>query len=110
LNTGSAVLQLDRQENIDHFAEREALFSIGGKEYTIPKHVPASVTIRVTTLAIEKGEGEALEYAMECMLGVEGYEALQACETLTREDFQAVVKAVTDRVIPSSEGGAPKAS
>jgi hypothetical protein len=106
----SSVLRLDRKENVDAIQalidDREPLFSVGGVEYTIPKKAPAAWTIRTTTLAVETGDAQAVEYALQKMLGEDGYKALAECDTLTTTDFEVIRDVILKRVFPQ----APKAS
>lgn len=104
------VIVLDRKENVDKLAEREPLFSVDGVVHTIPKHVPASWTIEATKLATEVSEAAALAYVIDKMLSTESYEALQSCETLTKEDLNDVVQILADKVLPASGSAFPKAS
>ncbi|MEV8610298.1 hypothetical protein AB0383_20625 [Amycolatopsis sp. NPDC051373] len=100
------VLRLDRKENVDAIQaiidDREPLFSIGDETFTIPKKAPAAWTIMATKLALEAGDNQAVEYALQKMLGEDGYKALAACETLTLADFQVIRDAVIDRVFGAS--------
>jgi hypothetical protein len=108
--TTPGVLQLDRQENKDRFAKREPLFSVDGVEYTIPTVVPVSWTIRATNLAMNQGEAVALMYAMLKMLGEDGLEALQNCETLSNADLEQVTRIIADKVLPTKGDAFPKDS
>lgn len=108
--TESNVIQLDRPENVAEIeaiiADREPLFSLGGKTYTIPKTAPAAWMIKTLELAKTVGDSTAVEYALQKMLGVDGYKAIAECETLTMGDFTAIRDEVVKRVLPQ----APKAS
>lgn len=104
------VIRLDRQEALDAIAaiiaDREPLFSIGDKTYTIPKAVPAAWTVKATNMAV-RGQGvQAMEFALQKMLGEDGYEALSDCETLTVADFEKIRDIIVKRVFPQD----PKAS
>ncbi|WP_336158193.1 hypothetical protein [Amycolatopsis sp. VC5-11] len=97
-----------RAETDKLLADREALFTIGGTTYTIPKQVPPSWSVKAFSLAVTKGEAAAISYAAEKLLTPEAWEALQECETVTPDAWQTVFKALMDRILPES-GFGPKA-
>lgn len=97
-------LVLDRAENraaVDALvADREPLFTIGRKTYTIPKKVPPSWTLQAFTVAAEQGEKAALVFSAGKLLEPEAWAALEQCDTLTQSDLHAVFKAIMDRILP----------
>lgn len=108
--TESNVIQLDREENVAEIQalidDRDPLFSTGGKTYTIPKKPPAAWTLKALELAATVDSDTAVEYALQKMLGEDGYKAVASCETLTVADFTAIRDVIIKRVLPL----APKAS
>ncbi|MEC3974736.1 hypothetical protein [Amycolatopsis sp. H20-H5] len=80
--------------------DREPLFTIGGVTYTIPKTVPVSWSLQTFNVAVNQGESAALAFAASKALTTEAWEALQACDTLTRDDLSTVLNAIMDRVLP----------
>lgn len=97
-------LVLDRAENrtvVDALvADREPLFTIGRKTYTIPKKVPPSWTMQAFTVASEQGEKAALVFAASKLLEPDAWAALEQCDTLTQADLLVIFKAITDRILP----------
>lgn len=89
--------------------EREPLFKLGGKVYTIPVAVPAGWLVMASMIAVESGETQALAWATRRMLGDEGWNALQEAK-LHDEQFAQILKVITTKVFPVTEAGAPKAS
>lgn len=89
-----------RAETDALLADREPLFTIGGTTYTVPKVVPPSWTLQAFNVALTGGESKALAFAAEKLLEPEAYEALCNCETLTRDGFNKVMKALIDKLLP----------
>jgi hypothetical protein len=76
----------------------------------MPEHVPVSWTAKATKIAMTEGQGVAQAYAMVVMLGEEGIDALNGCDTLTKEDAALVQRIITEKVFPGTGDAAPKAS
>lgn len=86
-----APIQLS--QNGDESSEREPLFAIGDKVYTIPVEVPVGDVLTYITLAVEEGDVAALVFAMRSALGDEGYAALCAHKALKQKELGQVMAA-----------------
>lgn len=84
-------------------ADREALFSIDGTEYTIPKAVPPNVALEAVELVSRMGEVAGTRELMVMMLGRAGWDALRTCGELAKEDLVAIQTAVRERVFGGME-------
>lgn len=91
--------------------DREPLFSIEDKsgevrEYTIPREVPGSFTLRAMEVYRSGGDGAATPFILEEMLGEDGYAALLAAPGLTKTNLAAVTKVIRDKVLGDPEDAA----
>ena len=76
---------------------RIPLFSIDGREYTIPAEPNLTVGLKAYRLAasvpnLDAGEAIALNFILTEMLGADGYDALLSYEDITREQFAKVAE------------------
>lgn len=85
------------------FLEREPLFSIDGVTYTIPKVISGSTALTMLKVAREEGEGLALAWVMEEVLGTEAFNALSACKTVTQAQIGAIMTVVRERAMAAME-------
>ena len=91
-------------------AEREFLFSVDGKEYTIPVSCPAVQGLEYSRLMVEAGVDAAVVYALRTVLGADGYAALLSVPDLRVEDVRAINRACTGKLVAAWSGTAsPKA-
>lgn len=108
-NLGIVLDDAEAQAEIDALiADREALFTIGGVTYTIPKRVPPSWSLRAYRIAVEQGSAASLQFAAEKLLTPEAWDALTECETVTESGMRAVLDTLVDRILPDGVLG-PKA-
>lgn len=79
-------------------AEREPIFSIDGREYTIPVTVPMNISLEAVDVAARLGESDATRWLMVTMLEVEGWDALRKCQDLEPADLRAVQEIIRQKV------------
>jgi hypothetical protein len=89
-----------RAETEALIADREPLFTISGRTYTIPKVVPPSWTLQVFEIAVSGGESDALAFAARKLLEPDAWDALIHCETVSQTAMRAVLKALMDKLLP----------
>lgn len=82
-------------------ADREPLFTVGGKTYTIPKLVPPSWSLQAYEIAVTAGEPAALAFAAQKLLEPEAWDALVGCDTLSRSGMSTVLQALMDKLLPN---------
>lgn len=104
----------------DEPGEREELFSIDGKPYTIPCDPPASIGINAQEVLAAEREtlisagldaktatmtamGFAQRHILRSMLGPEGYEALLGYRQLTRADLRRLMEICSERAYAALE-------
>lgn len=75
----------------DEFDEREPLFSIDGKEYTVLVRVPAHVALEYLFTIQENGAGGGIAFALNYALGSESRRALMTHKGLTEEQLHKIV-------------------
>jgi hypothetical protein len=73
--------------------ERVPAYRVNGVTYSILTKPKTNQSLEYLHLARTRGTEIALDYAMECLLGVEGYQALREFDELTEEDLKAVCDA-----------------
>ena len=69
------------------------LFELDDKKYFIPAVPRLNISLKYLRLARKEGQAAAIAYLLEALLGEDGFEALTDYDKLTKEQFQAVVKA-----------------
>jgi hypothetical protein len=79
--------------------EREPLFYIDDVEYTIPKTIPANITIRYLQDTYDRGQEYALAAAMREVLGAEAMEALADSESVTDEHMTQIMGIVEKKLM-----------
>jgi hypothetical protein len=82
------------------------LFSIDGTVYQMPAKVGANLALGYMRLARTHGQEAAMGWALEKVIGTDGYTALMACDELEPTDLEAVMQVVHDNVMGAVE--APK--
>lgn len=88
---------------------RETLFSVDGKDYSIPSTLPASRGLEYLRRSVEVSPDAALVYALRTALGADGFAALESATDISSEDLQTVMNACT-RLLVGALNGAPKAT
>lgn len=83
------------------------LFSIDGKDYSIPTEIRPNKALQVMHVIRTRGESSGISFMLETLLGTEGYEALLGFEDLKDEDLEKVIKIAFELVAGATEG--PKA-
>jgi hypothetical protein len=78
----------------DEFDEREVLFSVDGKEYTVLVRIPAHVALEYVFTSAEGGAGNAIVFALNYALGSESRRALLTCKSLTPDELGEIIKVV----------------
>lgn len=79
------------------------LFSIGDKEYQVPKKPSATVSLKYLRDVRNHGEETAAANLIAVLLGEEGFEALCDYEDLTDEQWEAIQSAAQKHVVGSRE-------
>ena len=87
--------------------EREPLFYIDDREYTIPKVMRTNDALDCLHVFRTQGELFATDYLLEKLLGEEAYTALRSYKGLTSDDLKQIVEVATERMMGAAE--APKA-
>jgi hypothetical protein len=104
-NRSYVVLELSSADVVSD--ERIPLFTIDGTEYTMPAEAPGYIGIEATHLWATESPAAATDWLMSEMLGDEGFTALRTCKTITRAQYQQVVKIVVDHVYGEEDPKAP---
>lgn len=100
---------IDLDAGPDEFAEREPLFTTGGKTYTIPVRVSAGVALQWVDIVAVRGDSAGLVWALNWALGTEGYFALRSHRTISDEHYRIIRDAVQEKFIGALERTNPKA-
>jgi hypothetical protein len=79
--------------------EREPLFYIDETPYTIPKTIPANITIRYLQDTYDRGQEYALAAAMREVLGADAMEALADSESVTDEHMTQIMGIVEKKLM-----------
>jgi len=96
--TGVLDLSADGRQSLDD--DRELLFTgPDGTRYTIPAQCPPGVSLEYLRLTGIAGEQTALIYAMQRLIGIAGYQALVADDTLTATELGRIISVVIPKVI-----------
>jgi hypothetical protein len=95
----TGVLDLSAKGRPSLDADREPMFKIGDTVYTMPKVCPPGASLEYLRLAGMAGEQTALIYAMQRLIGVEGYIALVGDATLTVEELAEITRKVIAKVV-----------
>lgn len=75
--------------------ERVPAFSINGKTYSILTRPKVNAGLKYVHLARTRGSEIAIDFMLETLLGVDGYQALQDFDDLTEDDLKAVIDAAS---------------
>lgn len=86
--------------------ELVVLFSIDGRDYTIPKKPRVNVALRYLKMAREHGPEAAQAYLLEALVGEEAYEALMNFDDLDSDTLGAIAEAAQKYTLGGLE--APK--
>jgi hypothetical protein len=79
----------------DEEDERVDLFQIDGVTYSMSVRPRANVSLKYAWIAREKGLEAAYSYALEALLGDDGYQALMNFSGLTQEALNQIVTAAS---------------
>jgi hypothetical protein len=79
--------------------EREPLFTIDGKEFTIPVTVGAEVSLEALERIRQDGEMSAVAWMMETVLGKGAWKALRAVKGLDPKDLAAIIEVVRKKTL-----------
>lgn len=71
------------------------VFELDGVPYYIAKQPPASAVLRFMRSAREHGDTYAMQEMLEQLIGPENYRALEACPTLTMEQWSTITQIVS---------------
>ena len=75
--------------------DRIPAFAINGTTYSILTKPRTNQGLKYVHLARTKGSEIAIDYMLEVLLGVEGYDALREFDDLTEDDLKAVIDAAS---------------
>src|SRR5690606_23093016 len=89
-------------------AEREVIFSIDDKEYSVPKVFGVNMTLKFFNNVRTQGELAGGLALLEDALGTEDFEALLNWTELTDDIFAQITDMVVDRAINERSGSAGK--
>lgn len=95
------MIEINTQTKISD--EREEIFSIDGKAYTIPKEVPGWISLEALEITARQGEALATRWLMIEMLGQEGWDALRTCKALEPHHIRAVQEVIRLKVYGAEE-------
>lgn len=84
-------------------AERIPLFSIDGTTYSMPAEVDAATSLRVLDVQRRRGAESALSYALEELVGSEGYQALLNFRGLRKGQLEAIMELVQRHALGNLE-------
>lgn len=108
LTPGLTPMRIDPDEVTDpRFTQREPLFFVGERAFTIPLAFPGSVTLTFSYLAARMSVDAAVDYALGAALGDDDYRALRGVPNLTNEQMYWIRDQILARVLGSA---GPKAS
>ncbi|RPE39741.1 hypothetical protein EDD90_2758 [Streptomyces sp. Ag109_O5-1] len=86
---------------------RIPLFSIDGKEYSIPARPRLNVALQFMHMTRKQGDTTAMDFLLEKLLGTDGYQALREYDALTPEHFAKITAIASEVTLGALE--APKA-
>lgn len=86
-----------------HVEKREPLFELDGKVYTVLVNPSPNVGLTVMEMQTEKGVEAASIYMLKAMLGEDGFTALKNSPDVTTEEYEEVVKYISERVMGAQE-------
>jgi hypothetical protein len=80
------------------------VFSIDGKQYTMPGVIPGSIALQVLERIRTDGEAQATAWAVPEVLGEEAWYALLNCPNIQQHQVQAIMEVVGEHVMGALEG------
>jgi hypothetical protein len=83
------------------------LFSIDGKDYSIPSEIRPNQAMQIMKVFRKQGDTAGVDFMLEVLLGSEGYEALLAFDDLESDDLEKIIKIAFQMVVGATEN--PKA-
>lgn len=72
--------------------KRIPLFYVDDRLYTMRGQATPTLGLRYMHVARTQGPDAAADFALEALLGAEGYAALMACDDLSMDDLKAIVQ------------------
>lgn len=97
---------IEIKTNPEAVKDREALFSLDGVEYSIPKVIGAETSLQALEMFRTEHEFAVIAWMMETVIGRDGWKALRTAKGLDPKDLAAVIEAVRERVMaPIEEEG-----
>lgn len=76
----------------DRAETRILAFEIDDAQYSIPASVPTNKALRYAHISRTQGTEAGIDFMLETLLGVEGYEALMNFDDLTEENLLDVIR------------------
>lgn len=104
---GPQVLRFDADTDEAEPEEREPLFYIGDREYTIPKVMRTNDALECLHAFRTQGEAFGVDLLLERLLGEESYTALRSYRRLKPVDLARIIEIAQERMMGAAE--APKA-
>lgn len=99
------MIELETAEKVETTEpDRIPIFSIDGKQYTMPAVVKPYVGIRYLWMLRQDGAEFAAAWLLEQVLGVEGFKALANYEQLTDAQYNQIASIIRDHTMGTLEG------
>lgn len=95
------IIRFTTEDPEERAEKRSVLFSIDDSEFTVLDNPPASLGLEYLDVSRKLGPLAAVSWAMEAMLGRDGYAALKAFKGITPGGLQRVVEVVTEKILGS---------
>lgn len=89
--------------------DRTVLFSIDGKEYSIPVAIRPNEGMQIMHVFRTQGEVAGVDFMLEKLLGTEGHAALMLFDDLEEDDLMKIVKIGFEIVSNAVSKSTPKA-
>ncbi len=86
--------------------ERIPIFYVDDVEYTVPKKIPRSLSLKIMRTARLQGDLAASQELMEAVMGEDAYIALMNCESVTDEQLDQISQFINDLAMGQAEGKA----
>lgn len=97
------MFKIDTQHTTMKAGEREPLFEIDGKEYTVPVELGAEIGLRATKIVEEKGEIAGELFIIDQTIGREAYDALCAVDGLPKKVLAGIMAVCREKVFGGME-------
>jgi hypothetical protein len=83
--------------------EREPFFYLDEVEYTIPKRLAPSLTLRFMDQVAERGEAAAIGWVMRELLGDDAMDALEESDSITDEQMAKLMGYVQKKLVAAGK-------